>query len=71
MDRAEVGRRWAAMSHLGQAYGRLWEGSRAATEDDLARFGAERLLVEKARDEFLAAFPEYQDNPPPRGEATP
>ena len=71
MDRAEFDRRWAALSHRGQAYARLWEASRAETEADLARFGAERMLVEEARDEFVAAFPEYQDNPPPRGEATP
>lgn len=70
--RSQVQYRWRTLSPAAQAYGRIWDVSRADTDTDLIElFRADRAIVEEAGDEFFAAFPEFETNPPPHGEATP
>jgi hypothetical protein len=72
LPRHEIRRRWGGLSPAAQAFGRMWDVSRADTIPDLVElFRADPLRVEDAADEFFAHFPEFVDNPPPHGQATP
>jgi hypothetical protein len=66
--------RWSLLSPAAQAYARLWDVTRADTDDALVRlFGADPARVEELAGELFETFPEWTtaDGMPEHGAVVP